>query len=267
MKKVLLGQNIFTRIDQKYFIKISSDYNPVHIKPLESNQINSKKQIVHGINILLTAIEFWLKKNKKKPFVVECNYIKPITINKNVKYFYFKVDKNKYSIEVEVEKSVFTKIFFDTEIKKDLNINNEIPFSNLQMIKKTKKALDYNPKKFINKTYKINFDKKNKLEKFPLIKSIFGKEICESLILISFFIGMICPGKNAIFASIKFNTNYFNKKNKFLLFMVKNFDQRFNVLDIITEGFMKTKIKAFYKIKNIDTKKKGLEHRATERPY
>ena len=64
---------------------------------------------------------------------------------------------------------------------------------------------------------------------------------------ISFFIGMVCPGKNAIFESIKFIFNETINKNDYMYFFVKKFDKRINIFEIITKGFIQSEIKAFYR--------------------
>ena len=43
-------------------------------------------------------------------------FIKPIKIYTNTNLFYYKIDKNRYSIEVKVKNKVHTKIIFDFNI-------------------------------------------------------------------------------------------------------------------------------------------------------
>ena len=245
MKKKLLGKKKFTVSNHKYFTNISFDRNPVHHSLLNS-KLSSKKIVVHGTNILISAIDFWFKEGKKRPETIQCSFIKPIKIYDEADFFYFKIDKYKYSIEIIIKNIVHTKIIFDFNIS-HIDKNNKFSSSNSSLIKKTKLPLNLAPKSFINKKFKIKLDKKLNYKKFHFTKTKFGKDLYSSLLAISFFIGMVCPGKNAIFASIKFKFNKIINKNNYIYFCVKKFDSRINIFEIITKGFIHSEIKAFYR--------------------
>ena len=153
MKKILIGKKKFTSSDQKYFSTISFDYNPIHYN-LKNSRANSKNKIEHGINILITAIDLLLKKEKRKPEMIQCNFIKPIKIYNDTNLFYYKIDKNIYSIEVKVKNKVHTKIIFDFNINYPIK-NKNFSYSKFTAIKKNKKALNLSPGSFVNKKFKI----------------------------------------------------------------------------------------------------------------
>ena len=201
---------------------------------------------MHGIHILITSLDFWLLKGKKRPEEIQCNFIKPIKLYEEAKFFYFKIDKNKYSIEVIVKEIVHTKITF--------NFNSYYSGENYQftkrksfLIKKKRKALDLSPEYFVKKKFKLKLEKDKIYKKHYLSKTNFGKNFYSSLMAISFFIGMICPGRNAIFASVKLKFNKIYKKNGYAYFYIKNFDTRIGMFNIIVSGFLKGEIKAFYR--------------------
>ena len=96
---------------------------------------------------------------------------------------------------------LYTKILLDFN-RAQINKNYNFSTSKSILIKKSKKALDIVPKFFIHKKFKIKLNKRNNFKKFYLKSTTFGKNLYSSLLETSFFIGMICPGKNAIFTSI-----------------------------------------------------------------
>ena len=245
MIKKILGKKKFTISDQKYFSSISLDYNPTHYG-FVGKKIFLKRKIVHGVNILIVAIDFWIKKEKSIPEIVQCNFVRPIKLFDNAIFFYFKLSENKYSIEVKINNILYTKIFLDFN-RAQINKNNNFSTSKAILIKKNKKALDLFPKFFIHKKFKIKLNKRNNFKKFYLKNTTFGKNLYSSLLETSFFIGMICPGKNAIFTSIKFRLNEIANKNDYIYFFVKKFDNRVNIFEIVTKGFVQSEIKAFYR--------------------
>ena len=243
MRKKLIGRKIFLQADQDIFIENSLDYNPAHVTNNKLNQFKLKKPIVHGINILLTSLEMCLSKKKIKLNYINCNFIKPIHLNEKVKFYYYENNKNEFSIEVESKDEISAKIMISKPPKKIVKLR----LSSLRVIKKTKKISKTNPIKFLNKTFKINFAKKIKFNQYPLVKKYYSEIFCDAMFTASFFIGMICPGKNAIFSNLSLNLNKLEKNKKYLIFKVNKFDTRIDLFEINTKGFIEISLKSFFK--------------------
>ena len=50
--------------DQKEFSIFSGDFNPMHIDEIKSRRFLYGKPVVHGINLVLNALEVWSSLNK-----------------------------------------------------------------------------------------------------------------------------------------------------------------------------------------------------------
>jgi len=244
MKKSLLGTKFFSKEEQKKFSINSLDYNPAHVFSIKKNQFNTRKPVVHGINILLTSLELYLKKNKAKSVTIDCNFLKPIYLDKIVKFYKYKQNQNENFIEIKSDGVICAKIFIS---KVDKLTKNNIKEKNKYIfLKKKNKFYKINPINLIKKTFKISFDKKKYTQNYPLILKHFGELFCKSMFAVSFFVGMVCPGKYAIFTNLKFEIKK-NDKKKYLLFYVKNYDYRISLFKIFVSGFMKMNINSFYK--------------------
>ena len=66
MKNYTIGKKKFTHKDQLNFAKISCDYNHIHVDPLTARRTIHGVQIVHGINLLLTSLNYYFKKSAGK---------------------------------------------------------------------------------------------------------------------------------------------------------------------------------------------------------
>ena len=101
MKAISIGKKKFTAKDQKDFAKISHDYNPIHTDPIISRRLVSGKQIVHGINILLTALDYLFKKKFSFEFdTIHCIFYSPVNIDEHVEF----IKKHKeHSVIVEIK--------------------------------------------------------------------------------------------------------------------------------------------------------------------
>src|SRR5580700_1603830 len=54
---MILAQRRFGPIDQKRFASASGDYNPVHMDALQARRTQAGAPVVHGINLLLWALD------------------------------------------------------------------------------------------------------------------------------------------------------------------------------------------------------------------
>ena len=168
-----------TEIDGKRFANRSGDLNNIHLDDIIGYNSIYGEKICHGCNILIKTLDLIYKKEKN---ITKFNHI-------NVKFIkYFKYKKNIFVIKkdnkyiISQEKINKSKLFIE---KKDLLISKEL-----------------NLKKF--KFYKLSKIKKvnNKLK---LLKKLIE--------YVSYYVGMINPGKNSIINSIKIN--YFVKEIKY----------------------------------------------------
>ena len=72
-----------------------------------------------------------------------------------------------------------------------------------------------NPIKFLNKSFQINFSNLKILKRFKLISKNFGSNLFNALLITSYFIGMKCPGKRAIFIGIDLNLSSIQKQQRY----------------------------------------------------
>ena len=54
----------FTAADQRSFAKLSGDYNPIHLDPAVSRRVGDGRPIVHGVHLLLRALEIHFAHSK-----------------------------------------------------------------------------------------------------------------------------------------------------------------------------------------------------------
>ena len=62
----IIGKHKYSRTDQLNFSKLSKDFNPIHCDNVESRKLLFGKEIVHGVNLLLTSLNYFFKKILRK---------------------------------------------------------------------------------------------------------------------------------------------------------------------------------------------------------
>ena len=125
-KKIIkiLAKKKFTLKDQSLFAVTSGDKNPIHIDPVYARKTISGECIVHGINIIMWAINSLIKKTNLIPSTIKASFLKPIFLNENVLCLW-KKDLNQ--IHIISNKILLTSIELEIgEITKNKEINIKI---------------------------------------------------------------------------------------------------------------------------------------------
>lgn len=238
-----IGYKIYKQEDQIEFAKISKDYNDIHLEKNIARKLIFGQQIVHGVNILITALKL-LKNYNKKIRVISCEFKEPIFLYKKITFF-----------KIENNSSTTILVKSNKEIKTIISINNDIH----NIYKNDSIKLD-NSKK--NKKILINRNKFLVPKNYLGLKKFFSEVQIKEILSLSFFIGIIYPGKYSLIAGlhIDFRQNLIANSN--ISFSVIKIDQRINKSIIEFQGNIIGNIFAFsYKIpifKNIEKLKKKI---------
>jgi hypothetical protein len=162
------------------FASICGDYNDIHFKNDISLDSILEEKIVHGVLVITKFLNYLKSKELNN---LNINFHKYFLYNKNI---YVKRNKNNYILKQ----------------------NNETKVT----ISFLKKIIELNKKKKINKIYKSNIN----IKKFK--NKIFNKNLnlFISLCKLSYYAGMIFPGKKSLINSINIYKNKKNIKNLYI---------------------------------------------------
>src|SRR5258706_13144889 len=94
-----IGRRSFTDQDQKLFAAISLDVNPLHMDPLAARRLMTGKQAVHGVHVLLAAVELWRNERNARPTSLKCNFPNLIGVGDGV--VFSQTDRNASSTIIE----------------------------------------------------------------------------------------------------------------------------------------------------------------------
>ena len=238
MKKI--GSKIYRNSDQAQFANTSKDFNKIHIDKIFARKLIFGEQIVHGINILLTALSF-LKEKNSKIRNIGCNFLNPIFLNYKVDFL--KIKKNSSIIIYVKVKSELKCIFY---LREEIKVNKikrieakKLKKINLKKkIKISKSALNF-------KAYNLETNKIKIPKKFLKILKILKKKQIQEILSISFFVGMICPGKYSLISSIDINLYSGLEPYSDIFYKIKKKDRRFNRFEIHFSNTIFGKVFAF----------------------
>ena len=157
MKNYTIGKKKFTHKDQLNFAKISCDYNHIHVDPLTARRTIHGVQIVHGINLLLTSLNYYFKKRSFVKFnKIRCIFIHAVKINKDVDFVLEDNSKNTI-IRIISGSKIYALIILlkGNDLREKFTTNNE-HYNIINKINKNYINKSFNKIKKSNRNYKIN---------------------------------------------------------------------------------------------------------------
>ena len=182
-------KKIFSVQDQEIFSLISGDFNSIHLDKIKSRKSIFGNVIVHGINLVITSLNY-LKKNSKKVLFskLKADFLKPVYLG-YISTFKLTITKNLFEIEIYQNKIKTTNIT-GSFLNKNIKVSN----SSIKGYRK----ISNDTKLDVLKQYYQHLNS-NKL----------ACEISE-LVMTSKIIGMIEPGELSLFSSIELIKNRSN---------------------------------------------------------
>lgn len=220
------------------FAELSRDFNPLHTNAEYARRLVFGKQVVHGIHILLWALDEFSKSLNSEKFHLEklsCRFLKPLGINEKVK---LSIQELEEKSELKIDINEFFKGTLLTTIilsysNLDSEVNDTNNFSEFETDKKNipdelKFGSDFTYLKR-HPLYLGNLDLLSDFQsltnKIPVWQVIF-------LLNSTRMVGMYCPGLNSIFSAIKVNFDKEAKLSKIITYKVKKYFPKLSRVDL-----------------------------------
>ena len=238
IKKNSLAKRVFNKIDQKNFSIISGDFNPIHINFLEARKYITGEVIVHGINCLLWALEFFVKRKNIFYPEMQVKFLRPILLGVKVE-LQWENKNNELKIIEENNNKVFTVIKYK---KKKFKKRDNLIISNYKKVKNKPSNLKLNNISYGEKLVRFNTGNKEYIKKyFPYLTKTIGENCVYEIANLSSIVGMDVPGLNSLFLGLNI---FFNKSN---------YNQSLNIVKYNKLGFISLGYKGKNFVADLDT--------------
>ena len=110
----MLGTYTYKTDDLKIFSKLSGDYNPLHIDDLKSRRYLFGQIVMHGIHIILKALDLYIKE-KEKLTKISVSFLLPVYINDTIEFKLHSLGNDKI-IKVKKDDKIIAVLRFTTEV-------------------------------------------------------------------------------------------------------------------------------------------------------
>ncbi len=246
----LIGEKTFGDKDQKLFARVSRDYNPIHMDAVAARRLIAGRQVVHGIHVFLTALEFWDHEGEPFPASLDCNFNNPVSIGDPVCFMQREGQPGSSVIEAVVNGLVCTQITIaplDERLQPERSSDASLARTGaLPMVLATlERPLEEDPSFHVNKAYRIELNDSDLATLFPKSCCFLGKKGAAGIASLSYFIGMVCPGLRSVFSSFSCCLPPATTDLPHLEFFVRKYDSRFRLVDIAFQGAIQGSIRAF----------------------
>jgi hypothetical protein len=239
----------FSIDDGQFFAECSGDYNPIHIDPIISRRLMFGQPIVHGLHLVLWALDLWYADKNLNIELVSLfvSFPRPVFLEKTTVYKLVKDNDVESIIEVSQSNIICVKIKIKTkQYQRNYSVKKIHGYIDDHIPKELPKHLKFDELKDASGILFQYLKEDNFSEVFPNIFNNLSKHYIATLLSSTRLIGMNCPGLNSLISSLDFSFKSNNSQENNLEYKVSKVDDRFNMvfIDLSTANF-EGEIRAF----------------------
>lgn len=240
---------IYTHEDQQFFARVSQDWNPMHVDPVAARRLIAGSQVVHGIHILLTALEHWRVDTETPLKTIICSFNNPTPVGEPVLFSQMTEVNGSTTVEAKIRGLLCSSITFtntpeDAQTLASSRVTERALSYDPCVLQTLTRPLDEMPEFHLNKLYVIEPNEPDVAEIFPRCYQRLGEKGFAAVIALSYIVGMVCPGLHSVFASLDFCLRSKGAKESFQ-FWVNKYDRRFRLFEIEFRGSIQGRLTAF----------------------
>jgi acyl dehydratase len=243
-----LAQRVFSQADQEQFAIASGDFNPMHIDPLQARRTQGGAPVVHGINLLLWALDSFAVAHLGRPALrgIRVQFNKFVYLNEPVEVILVRQDDSSARLTLSVEGAARAKVSID--FGKGISSASALCSAPLQPLTVSTRALEQSFEQMIGLSGALRFQVTHAqaTELYPAAQKWIGWRRIASLTASTYLVGMVCPGLHSIYSELSLEACAESAFEDHLAFRVTEVDERFRSVEqeVCGGGFTGT-VKSF----------------------
>jgi NADP-dependent 3-hydroxy acid dehydrogenase YdfG len=224
-----LAQRRFSSTDQQQFASCSGDYNPIHVDPVEARRTQAGAPVVHGIHLLLWALDSIVAEQRNLPRLrgVRAQFNKFVFLEEHVEVIITDRTMSRVRLSISVDNAPRCKISLEFgDMAQDFD-ELQADSSNLVEFTQWPLAPSFMEMKGQRGRLELTTKSEEMERMFPLAAEWLGLERLFALAASSYLVGMICPGLYSIYSELRVRTCARTTPERVLDFQVTDADARF----------------------------------------
>jgi len=241
----MMHERKFTLEDQNIFARLSGDYNKLHVDKIAARRYLFGGQVVHGIHIVLWALDQWLETSPNPVELVSLrvDFDKNLSVGEKVNCRVVSEGNNRIELKIYEEGQICLSISVGWKLPSAQaadNLNTGFP------AERNCKVLSSEEVKKASGELALYIDKHTAGELFPQVAKKLPFMQMAQILASTRLVGMECPGFHSIFFALDVKFEGVKGSAPVLKYRVVNFDNRFSLSSIEVQGpSMKGTLKAF----------------------
>jgi hypothetical protein len=246
-----IGRRTFSLEDQRLFAELSGDCNPMHVDPIAARRLMTGRQVVHGIHVMLSALEHRQEVDRGPPTSINCSFSSAVSVGDTVEFR--QAEESQASIlEASVDEVVCTRIILSFATATQPADDEPTPSGAtrsrpVQLPGRLLEPMDEVPAFFLGKQFAVSLDGPDPSGPFAHSLRYLGREAVVAIVALSYIVGMACPGLHSVFSSLKLNLPKKAGAREPLRFTLCSHDPRFGLFEIGVSGPVDGLIRAFHR--------------------
>ena len=245
----VIGTRQFNVLDQEVFASISRDRNPMHVDPVAARRLLTGLPVVHGVHVLMTALEYWVNEDALIPSALNCTFNNAINVDDTVVFSQKNDAPGRFVIEARVN-GLPCAVLRMTAQRPGVQPAGQTAASELKTgassyFERVDIPIDESPAHHLKRPYVIRVDKLELSDHFPRVVRSLGSSRAVGLLTLSYFVGMVCPGLNSIFSTINLKLDDSEHGAEAIEFAVDQYDERFRLFNVSLRGVLAGGLTAF----------------------
>ena len=231
--RVSLGSRVFTMDDQHRFARSSWDANPMHTDAVAARRLLNGRPVVHGVNLLLTALELLADARPGAYRHVRADFRQAITVGDQVSFAcVHSADATVITASVgAIDCAVFRLSSRPSAITPAIASSVSAPLEH-RCVDQLAAPRDVPAGEQIGQGYYVTCDDGASFEHdFPKLVSSLGAPCVAAIARLSYIVGMVSPGLHSMFNSIDVSIETASDASR-MCFSLAQFDPRFQLYRI-----------------------------------
>jgi|HubBroStandDraft_6_1064221.scaffolds.fasta_scaffold11193_2 NAD(P)-dependent dehydrogenase (short-subunit alcohol dehydrogenase family) len=219
----------FSLEDQELFARLSGDYNPIHIDPVAARRMIFGGPVVHGIHVLLLALDRWLE--RETPSVrlknLTAKFRTPAHLNEPIEFAAIPVTSDGVKIVVTANqvKLLIATLSYQKQRESSRAIPCEVPVRGTCQDRSAAELIT------LGGRLELCLERSIASRLFPhVLEQLPAEQVC-GLLAMSRLIGMEAPGLHSIFAGLDLKDSD-EEHDPVLIYRSESYDERVSLLNL-----------------------------------
>jgi hypothetical protein len=245
---MILAKRRFSPSDQTRFASISGDHNPMHLDALRARRTQAGAPVVHGINLLLWALDSLAAARADLPPLCQFDayFNNFVYVGEDVEVVLAQPRSDRARLNISVDGVARSKV--SIKFGETVESCPDWPSTSLMAILPLPSALNrtYEELNSLSGWLPFQMTPSDAVSMFPAASKWLGDRRIATLASTSHLTGMICPGLHSVYSELTVNACAESGPPASLAFRVTEMESRFQAIDQeIVGGGLRGVVKSF----------------------